>query len=410
MKKLLSVILAGLMVLSLAACGGEKTKNNENNENNQNQTEAVQSGDFEKLKTEFQKKTAEDLVKECFADKANPTAQEFAKLYENYAFLDVNEEYDFDSKNVIADAVKLIKDGGAKTVHATDPEVISYLINSKYDGARVYAYRQQSSNNIDVSASIYAPLMEKALSETEPAVVYSVLRGLPQSYGNNEAFWNFAISHAKSEDANIRRAVAIAFDRFELENKDAAVEAAIALMNDADKSVKQHALNYAGNIGDDRVVDTYRAVLMDEAQAKDYHGNALMGLVKLWYGYPTHKNTSEAGYKLTMEYLTMETTNPDIPSWNGMTAFKMKGAQKSYDEWRAVATYFNEREVVAAMLKIVSDAEASKLVKTSAIDMIAAWGTVEDAQAAKAAVEALPDDNKDKSSLMSKCDSAIAKF
>ena len=410
MKKLLSVILAGLMVISLAACGGEKTKNNENNENNQNQTEAVQSGDFEKLKTEFQKKTAEDLVKECFADKANPTAQEFAKLYENYAFLDVNEEYDFDSKNVIADAVKLIKDGGANTVNAANPEVISYLINSKYDGARVYAYRQQSSNNIDVSASIYAPLMEKALSETEPAVVYSVLRGLPQSYGNNEAFWNFAISHAKSEDANIRRAVAIAFDRFELENKDAAVEAAIALMNDADKSVKQHALNYAGNIGDDRVVDTYRAVLMDEAQAKDYHGNALMGLVKLWYGYPTHKNTSEAGYKLTMEYLTMETTNPDIPSWNGMTAFKLKGAQKSYDEWRAVATYFNEREVVAAMLKIVSDAEASKLVKTSAIDMIAAWGTVEDAQAAKAAVEALPDDNKDKSSLMSKCDSAIAKF
>lgn len=407
MKKILAGFLVVLMILSLAACGGEKTNNNENN---QNQTEAVQSGDFEKLKTEFQKKTAEDLVKECFADKANPTAQEFAKLYENYAFLDVNEEYDFDSKNVIADAVKLIKDGGAKTVNAADPEVISYLINSKYDGARAYAYRQQSSNNIGASASIYAPLLEKALSEAEPAVVYSVLRGLPQSYGNNEAFWNFAISHAKSEDANIRRAVAIAFDRFELENKDAAVEAAIALMNDADKSVKQHALNYAGNIGDDRVVDTYRAVLMDEAQAKDYHGNALMGLVKLWYGYPTHKNTSEAGYKLTMEYLTMETTNPDIPSWNGMTAFKMKGAQKSYDEWRAAATYFNEREVVAAMLKIVSDAEASKLVKTSAIDMIAAWGTVEDAQAAKATVEALPDDNKDKSSLMSKCDSAIAKF
>ena len=301
MKKILLVILSGLMVLSLAACGGEKTNNNENN---QNQTEAVQSGDFEKLKTEFQKKTAEDLVKECFADKANPTAQEFAKLYENYAFLDVNEEYDFDSQNVIADAVKLIKDGGAKTVNAANPEVISYLINSKYDGARAYAYRQQSSNNIDTSASIYAPLLEKALSETEPTVVYGLLRGLPQSYGNNEAFWNFAISHAKSEDANIRRAVAIAFDRFGLENKDAAVEAAIALMNDADKSVKQHALNYAGNIGDDRVVDTYRAVLMDEAQAKDYHGNALMGLVKLWYGYPTHKNTSEAGYKLTMEYLT----------------------------------------------------------------------------------------------------------
>ena len=156
MKKLLSVILAGLMVLSLAACGGEKTNNNENN---QNQTETVQSGDFEKLKTEFQKKTAEDLVKECFADKANPTAQEFANLYENYAFLDVNEEYDFDSKNVIADAVKLIKDGGAKTVNAANPEVISYLINSKYDGARAYAYRQQSSNNIDTSASIYAPLL-----------------------------------------------------------------------------------------------------------------------------------------------------------------------------------------------------------------------------------------------------------
>ena len=409
MKKLLSVTLVCLMALLFAACGGNEVKK-QNNENNKNHTEVAQSDDFEKLKSEFQKKTAEDLVKEYFVDKANPTAQEFAKLYENYAFLDANDDYEFDGENTIVAAVNLMKDSGAKTVNVNNTEVISYLINSKYDAARAYVYRQQSNNNIDSSASIYAPLLEKALSETEPTVVYSVLRGLPQSYGNNETFWNFAISHAKSDDANIRRALAIAFDRFKLENKDAAVEAAIALMNDADKSVKQHALNYAGNIGDDRVVDTYRAVLMDEAQAKDYHGNALMGLVKLWYGYPTHKNTSEAGYKLTMEYLTMETTNPDIPSWNGMTAFKLKGAQKAYDEWRAAATYFNEREVVAAMLKIVSDAEASKLVKTSAIDMISAWGTVEDAQAAKAAVEALPDDNKDKSSLMSKCDSAIAKF
>mgnify|MGYP003300996223 CR=1 FL=1 len=56
MKKLLSVILVGLMILSFAACSsdGKKTQNDENIEK---QTEAVQNDDFEKLKTAFQKKT-----------------------------------------------------------------------------------------------------------------------------------------------------------------------------------------------------------------------------------------------------------------------------------------------------------------------------------------------------------------
>jgi hypothetical protein len=181
-------------------------------------------------------------------------------------------------------------------------------------------------------------------------------------------------------------------------------------MNDADETVKGSALRYAGKIGDDRLVENYKTVLMDESLAKKFHGNALLGLTDIWYAYPTHDNTSEAAYKLTMEYYTMNTTNPDIPSWNGLTGIKMKGSQAKYDEWRASADYFDEREVVNAMLAIVADAEASKNVKSSAIDNIASWGTLEDAQAAKATVEAFPDDNKDKARLITKCDSAITKL
>lgn len=410
MKKLWAVVLVGIMILSLVACGGNDggTENAEKTSDTP-ASDSATVADFDKLKADFQKKTAEDLVKEYFADKANPTAEEFAKLYENYAFVDANEEYEYDD-NTVKQAVKLIKDGGAKVINEYNTDVITYLINSKYDGARAFIYRYQSSNNIDAGASVYTPLLEKAMTETEPFVVYSVIRGLPQSYGNNETFWNFALSHAKDEDANVRRAVAIAFDRFDMDNKDAAVETAITLMTDADEDVKQNALRYSGSIGDDRLIDAYKAVLTDEAQAKKFHGNALLGLIDIWYGYPTHENTSEAAYRLTMEYLSTETANPDIPSWNGMTGFKMKGSPSKYDEWRAAATYFDEREVAAVMLSIVSDAEASRNVKSSAIDMIAAWGTLEDAQAAKAAVEALPDDNNDKSSLVSKCESAIAKL
>lgn len=417
MKKLLAILLAALMCVTLIACGGDNTptvtEGGDIEIETAEKTEATEppaEKTFEELKAEFAAKTAEDLVKEYFADAANPTAQEFAKLYENYAFLETKDDYEFDSDNTIAAAVKLIKDSGANTVNAANTEVISYLIGSKYDGARAYAYRQQSTNNIDSSATIYSTLLEKALSETEPKVVYAVLKGLPQSYGNNDEFWAFALPFAKSEDANIRRAVTTAFDRFDIESKDAAVEAAIALMNDSDDTVKASALRYAGNIGDDRLVENYRTVLMDEASVKKLHGNALLGLIDLWYAYPTHDNTSEAAYRLTMEYITMDTVNPDIPSWNGLSGIKLKGAQSKYDAWRAAATYFDEREVVNAMLAIVADAEASKNVKTSAIDNIAAWGTLEDVQAAKATVEAFPDDNKDKASLISKCDSAITKL
>ena len=413
MKKLLVILLAALMCVTLVACGDNTSTDDGNagsEATNIDAPEAPAGKSFEELKAEFAAKTAEDLIKEYFADAANPTAQEFARLYENYAFIDTKDDYEFDSDNTIAAAVKIIKDSGAKTVNASNPEVISYLIASKLDGARAYAYRQQSSNNIDPSVAIYAPLLEKALSETQPKVVYAVLKGLPQSYGNNDEFWAFALPFAKSEDANIRRAVTTAFDRFDTESKDAAIEAAITLMNDADDTVKASALRYSGKIGDDRLIDSYRTILMDESLAKKFHGNALLGLTDIWYAYPTHDNTSEAAYKLTMEYYTMDTTSPDIPSWNGLTGIKMKGAKAKYDAWRTAATYFNERDVVNAMLAIVADAEASKNVKNSAIDNIAAWGTLEDAQAAKTTVEAFPDDYKDKSSLITKCEGAITKL
>ena len=417
MKNLLAILLAALMCVTLIACDGDKTPSGtENTDVEVNTPETPEEPEipaektFDELKAEFAAKTAEDLIKEYFADSTAPTAQETAKLYENYAFLDVKDDYEFDSDNTIAAAVKLLKDSGANVPNAYNAEVIRYLIASEYDGARAYIYRQQNSNNLDPESALYAELLAKAFTETEPKVVYAVLKGLPQSYGNNEEFWAFALPFANSEDANVRRAVTTAFDRFELENKDAATEAAITLMNDSDDTVKASALRYAGNIGDDRLVEIYRAVLMDESTVKTFHGNALLGLIDIWYDYPTHDNSSEAAYKLTMEYFTWNTTSPDIPSWNGLTGIKTKGAQAKFDTWKANATYFNERDIVNAMLAIVADAEASKNVKSSAIDNIASWGTLEDAQAAKATVEAFPDDNKDKESLITKCDSAITKL
>ena len=415
MKKYLTIILAVLMCVSLVACGGEKAPTNGDNDiettpgavETPNVDETPKKS-FDDLKAEFAAKTADDLINESFADKANPTEDEFAKLYENYAFVDYNDSYEF-GDNTVKEAIKLLKDSGVKVTNAYSPVVIEALIASEYPNARMFIYREQASNNIDAGASIYHPLLDKALTETDPAVVYGVLKGLPQSYGDNEAFWTYALSFASSDDANVRKAVAMAYSRIAIENKDAAVEAAIVLMADENTEVKQNALRYAGCVGDDRVIESYRAILMNE-ESKSFHGNAFLGLTELWYGYPSHKNTSEAGYRLAMDYLKQETTNPDIPTWSGMTSFKLKGAQKNYDEWRAVATYFDEREVVSIMLGLVADAEATKNVKSSAIDMIAAWGTLEDAQAAKATVEALSDDNNDKASLITKCDSAITKL
>jgi len=397
-KRFITVILAAVLLVSLVACGDDAKKEN-----------ASESSGFEKLKAEFQKKTADDLINECFADKANPTAQEFAKLYENYGFVNPQEDYEY-GDNTIKEACTILKDSGARVASVCESEIITYILNSEYAGARAYMYREQAANYIDSSVSVYAPLLEKALSETEPLVVYSVLKGLPNSYGNNDAFWNFALPFADSEDVNLRKALAMAYCKIGIANKDAALETAKKLMNDSDVGVKQNALRYAGFIADDRIVDTYRAVLTDESQVKDYHENAFLGLMELWYGYPRHKTTSEAAYRLAIEYLTMDTTNPDIPSANGMAGLTKIGLPMDYDVWREAATYFDEGEIVAAMQKIIGDAEASKDVKSTAIDVVALWGTLEDVQAAKTAVEALPDDNKDKSTLISKCDSAIAKF
>lgn len=156
---------------------------------------------------------------------------------------------------------------------------------------------------------------------------------------------------AKNENAKVRRRAALAIGNSTNKTLDGAVDAVISLMDDSDNEVRKVAYQYSGMLENDRVVEPIVKLLKNEADS-ELHGSGIEGLVSLWYDYPQHKNTSEAAYRATMDYLRNEPRNDKVPYWTAIGSFASKN-EKNYDAWREKATYFNPDEIMQVMTNIV---------------------------------------------------------
>ncbi|UKI36453.1 MAG: HEAT repeat domain-containing protein [Clostridiales bacterium] len=133
---------------------------------------------------------------------------------------------------------------------------------------------------------------------------------------------------------------------------DGAVDAEIELMKDSDNEVRKAAYEYAGHLGDDRVVAPISEMLKNEADA-DLHSSGVRGLVWLWYDYPSHENTSEAAYRATIDYFKNHTGQRQSSRMGSCDKLFTNKSEKNYDAWKEKATYFNTDELYEVMLGLV---------------------------------------------------------
>lgn len=380
MKKILAFILAVGMVFSLAACGGEKT----GKETGKN-TEAKQ----ETKKLDYKNMTEDDLIKEFIKDEKNITLDEFVNLASTYSYATINDKLELD-ENITDKAIKKLKDNKATLPAAK--EFVDPLLKSDSPQVRGYAF-SNIATFFGASDSHKAAAKETLKTEKEPYVIKCAVRALGNEGGKDAEIGKFLLDAAKNKNAVVRRQAAVALGSTWNKTLDGAVDAEIELMKDSNKEVRKAAYEYAGLLGDDRVVAPIAEMLKNEADA-DLHSSGVRGLVWLWYDYPSHENTSEAAYRATMDYLKTTPGSEKVPAWAAVTSFTNKSTQ-NYAAWREKATYFNTDELYEVMLGIVKNENISRLARGYACKPVAAHCTREQFDAFGAVVNALTDKNAD---------------
>lgn len=372
MKKILAFILAVGMVFSLAACGGENTGK---------ETETKQ----ETKKIDYANMTEDDLIKEFIKDEQNITLDEFIDLASTYSYATINNKLELD-ENITDKAIKKLKENKAKLPAAK--EFVEPLLKSDAPQVRGYAF-SNIATFFGASDSHKASAKEILKTEKEPYVIKCAVKALGNEGGKDAEIGKFLLDAAKNENSAVRRQAAVALGSTWNKTLNGAVDAEIELMKDSDKEVRKAAYEYAGLLGDDRVVAPISEMLKNEADA-DLHSSGVKGLVWLWYDYPSHENTSEAAYRATIDYLKTTPGSDKVPAWAAVTSFTNK-SEKNYAAWKEKATYFNTDELYEVMLGIAKNENLSRLARGYACKPVAAHCSKEQFEAFGTVVNALTD-------------------
>lgn len=372
MKKILAFILAVGMVFSLAACGGENTGK---------ETETKQ----ETKKIDYANMTEDDLIKEFIKDEQNITLDEFVNLASTYSYATINNKLELD-ENITDKAIKKLKDNKATLPAAK--EFVEPLLKSDSPQVRGYAF-SNIATFFGVSDSHKASAKEILKTEKEPYVIKCAVKALGNEGGKDAEIGKFLLDAAKNENAVVRRQAAVALGSTWNKTLNGAVDAEIELMKDSDNDVRKAAYEYAGLLGDDRVVAPISEMLKNEADA-DLHSSGVKGLVWLWYDYPSHENTSEAAYRATMDYFKTTPGSDKVPAWAAVTSFINK-SEENYDAWKAKATYFNTDELYEVMLGLVKNENLGRMTRGYACKPVAVHCTRAQFDALGTVINALTD-------------------
>ena len=376
MKKLLAMILTIGMIFTLASCGGDKT-----GKETKKETETKQ----ETKKLDYKNMTEDDLIKEFIKDEQNITLDEFIDLVSTYSYATINDKLELD-ENITDKAIKKLKENKAKLPAAK--EFVEPLLKSDAPQVRGYAF-SNIATFFGASDSHKAAAKEILKTEKEPYVIKCAVRALGNEGGKDAEIGKFLLDAAKNENAVVRRQAAVALGSTWNKTLDGAVDAEIELMKDSDKEVRKAAYEYAGLLGDDRVVAPISEMLKNEADA-DLHSSGVRGLVWLWYDYPSHENTSEAAYRATIDYFKTTPGSDKVPAWAAVTSFTNK-SEKNYAAWKEKATYFNTDELYEVMLGLVKNENLGRMTRGYACKPVAAHCTKEQFESFGGVVNALTD-------------------
>jgi len=369
----------GLLVFAalLAACGGKGEPASEGAAAKAPKAEEVTPQSLME-KAEF---TEEGLTK-MFKEPTAITAFEYEALLLGIEKCEVSED-NYDVK-ASCPALKVVykirsaKEEGYVLASGVDRDAIGdRLLRSA--GPKVKSYLILIRGSLfGQNADGVKELLDIIKGDKDPIVIAAALRLWANEMKKPDAA-AYIFGFAKSEDPILRRLVARAVGNSWSAGVEGAVEAIIALMKDEDQKVRGAACAGAGKLADDQVIETITAIL-DNPEERKIHSNCVDGLEYMWYQFPFHENLSEAAYKAQVAYFKKTPRTQDIPAWNSVGGLSSI-SERNIEAWKKNATFFKPAEYLAVMTEIALDNDINWLGRTSAVDVIAKWGTVKQLEA-----------------------------
>lgn len=330
--------------------------------------------------------TADDLIKDI-KDQSNVTVDEYVNLASTYSNVKITEDLELE-ENITDEAIKKLIDNGAKLPSTT--EYMGILLKSESPQVRGRAISNISSM-LGADENNLALAKELIKTEKEPFVLYKATEALSNEGGADAEIGKFLMDMAKNENHLIRMRAAMALGNSWSKGIDGVVDQVIALMSDSNINVRRAAYRYAGKLGDEKVIQPIVEMLNNPDDA-ELHGDGIESLVKLWFDFPFHKNTSEAAYRATLDYLKKTPATDDIPAWTAVGSFNTI-SESNFDEWKKKATYYNPSEIVAIMTDLIKNPDVNSNARDTAIDVIKTHGTRADLEALKPVIDSLTDED-----------------
>ena len=216
-------------------------------------------------------------------------------------------------------------------------------------------------------------ILDAIAKEKEPPVVVAMMDVVASSASKNAKVGEMLLDMLDHKAPIVRKKAVYGLSSSWAKDVDGRIAKLITKMeDDPDPKTQQAACEYAGKTGDEKLIPVYKK-LTKKSVDKDLRASCMKGLVETWFSYPFYGTYSEAGYKLTIDRLNKTPRSEAFPPWGIMSSFEYLENEKSdgLKKWRQKATWYDKKELIAALVSIVKDEEANWMGRSGAVRSLA---------------------------------------
>lgn len=175
MKKLLAIILSIGMLFSVSACGGDK-----NGDQTDGKAKTESKSEAKKItKEEYEKMTADDLFNAIVKSSDSVTLDEYVAITETLQYSEITDSLDI-KKNITNELLKKISKEYDSEHRPNPKDWVPVLIKHEAPQVRGKAFGN-AHYLYNESPEFLAAAKEVMKAETEPYVIYHIIRQLPAS-------------------------------------------------------------------------------------------------------------------------------------------------------------------------------------------------------------------------------------
>jgi hypothetical protein len=210
------------------------------------------------------------------------------------------------------------------------------------------------------SANVQEAVLKAIPEEKHPVVLAKLVGAVGSSASRNPKVGELLLKMADHESEVVRmEAISWLTTSFAKGLAGSADKVIEKVQKDPSPKVQAYACEYAGRLGDERLVPIYKKLTQKPGDDPAVYNACMRGLIDLWNSFmPTDTPPSQKAYKLSLARLRDKPRSKDRPPWMVMSSFGR--VPKGPPAW------YKAKEVAKALGDVVLDGQANWMARAGA--------------------------------------------